>query len=209
MIIELKDVSHNYKNFRMERIFLKIDEGQLIGIIGKNGSGKTTLLKIISGIIFNENVYIQGEKITKDNLSCVAYMDCDSYFYELLTVNEMIDFVQNIYNYMTDLRISLWMKDIGLSIYANELIKNLSLGNRQKLALILTLINKPKIILLDEPFNGIDGPSIDIIINILKELVKEKRTVIITTHIGSIINRLCTRLIELEEGSIIKDKIVI
>ena len=72
MIIELKDVSHNYKNFRMERIFLKIDEGQLIGIIGKNGSGKTTLLKIISGIIFNENVYIQGEKITKDNLSCVA-----------------------------------------------------------------------------------------------------------------------------------------
>ncbi|MGO5066909.1 ATP-binding cassette domain-containing protein [Clostridium sp. LCP25S3_F8] len=209
MILELINVNHSYKSFNIKNIFLKIGKGELIGVIGKNGSGKTTLLKIVSGIISNENVYVDGNKITKNNLSSISYMDSNAFFYELLTVNEMIDFIKHIYNNLYDKRINLWIEQIGLNKYKNELIKNLSLGNRQKLALILTLINKPKLILLDEPFNGIDATSVDTIINILKKLVDEKKTVIITTHVRSILNGLCTRLIELDEGSIIEDNIVI
>lgn len=209
MLLELINVNHSYENFKMKNIYLKLEEGELIGITGRNGSGKTTLLKIISGIISNENVYLEGNKITKNNLSSISYMDSNAFFYELLTVDEMIDFVKHIYNNLYDERINLWIEQIGLIRYKDELIKNLSLGNRQKLALILTLINKPKLILLDEPFNGIDATSVNIIIDILKKLVDEKRTVIITTHVGSILNRLCTRLIELEEGSIVADKEII
>lgn len=209
MLLELINVNHSYENFKMKNICLEIEEGELIGITGRNGSGKTTLLKIISGIISNENVYVKGNRITKNNLSSISYMDSNAFFYELLTVDEMIDFVKHIYNNLYDERINLWIKQIGLDRYKDELIKNLSLGNRQKLALILALINKPKLILLDEPFNGIDATSVNVIISILKKLVDEKRTIIITTHVGSILNRLCTRLIELEEGSIIADKEII
>ncbi|MCG4731989.1 ATP-binding cassette domain-containing protein, partial [Phocaeicola vulgatus] len=76
--------------------------------------------------------------------------DSNAFFYELLTVNEMIDFVKYIYKESIDNRIFLWMQKIGLNQYQDELIKNLSLGNRQKLSFILTLINNPKLILLDE-----------------------------------------------------------
>ncbi|MEF3399325.1 ABC transporter ATP-binding protein [Listeria monocytogenes] len=207
-MLELKDVNHNYGNFKIKNISLKINKCELIGIVGKNGSGKTTLLKIIAGIIKSENVYMNGDEITIKKLSDISYMDSNAFFYELLTVNEMIDFVKYIYKESIDNRIFLWMQKIGLSQYQDELIKNLSLGNRQKLSFILTLINNPKLILLDEPFNGVDESSVNIIINILKKLVDEKRTVLITTHVGSILDGLCTRIIELDAGVIVSDNII-
>lgn len=207
-MLELKDVNHNYGNFKIKNISLKINKCELIGIVGKNGSGKTTLLKIIAGIIKSENVYMNGDEITIKKLSDISYMDSNAFFYELLTVNEMIDFVKYIYKESIDNRIFLWMKKIGLNQYQDELIKNLSLGNRQKLSFILTLINNPKLILLDEPFNGVDESSVNIIINILKKLVDEKRTVLITTHVGSILDGLCTRIIELDAGVIVSDNII-
>ncbi|MBU3114776.1 ATP-binding cassette domain-containing protein [Clostridium lacusfryxellense] len=209
MMFELKNVNHSYKNFNIKNISLKIEEGELIGIVGSNGSGKTTLLKIMAGIINNENVYNEGKKITKNKLFKISYMDSNAFFYELLTVNEMLDFVKHIYNNSCDERMDSWIEQIGLNRYKNELIKNLSLGNRQKLALMLTLLNRPTLILLDEPFNGIDEASVDILINILKKLVMEKRTVIITTHVKNVLNGLCTRLVELNEGSVISDNVVI
>ena len=127
MMLELKNLSHNYKNFNLENISLKIEESELIGITGRNGCGKTTLLKIISGIIINENVFIDGSKLTKNNSSSISYMDSSPFFYELLSVAEMIDFVKSIYNNLFDERINSWIDQIGLNRYKNELIKNLSL----------------------------------------------------------------------------------
>ncbi len=208
MTIELINVNHNYENFQIKDMCLRIKEGELIGIVGNNGSGKTTLLKIISGILKNDNVYIDGEKIKPKDFSIISYMDSSPFFYELLKVNEKIDLLKTIYGNQYEKRVDLWIEELGLKQYENELIKNLSLGNRQKLAIIMSLINKPRFILLDEPFNGIDKASVKKITDILCCLVKEQRTIVLTTHINNMLDKLCTRLITLHEGKIINDSLM-
>lgn len=209
MIITLDNVNHSFTNFKLNDINLTIEQGEFIGLKGENGSGKSTLMKIIAGILKSDNIYIDGNKLNSDDFRFISYMDSSPFFYELLSVYEMIDFKRNIVYSDFDERIFEWSYLLGLEKYKNEIIRNLSLGNRQKLSLILTLIGSPKFILLDEPFNGMDSEAVNVVIKLLFELVLEKRTVVITTHNNFKIDKLYTREIILNEGKIIQNKILI
>ncbi|GFZ34045.1 ABC transporter ATP-binding protein [Clostridium zeae] len=205
MNLKIKKLNFNYDNFSIKDINLSVESSDILGITGLNGSGKTTLLKIIAGILPSDGVFINEEPLSVKNRHVISYMESDTFLYELLTFDEMLYLVMSIcsVNKGQSLAIDEIINILNLNKYRNTLIKELSLGTRQKLSFLLSIVDDPQILLLDEPFNGIDNESIDLIVDILKGMVKEKKKIIIlTSHNIELVNNLCNKQIVIEDGNI-------
>ncbi|MDR1013027.1 MAG: ABC transporter ATP-binding protein, partial [Lactobacillales bacterium] len=161
----------------------------IIRILGINGIGKTTFLSIISGLSnFEGKISINGIEIHENYqkyLSMTAFVGNKLFLYDFLTGNEMIDFVQNAVNFQSNIDNDLWdfINKSGLSEYLNIMTKDMSLGTKQKLSIVLALLASPKVLLLDEPFVNLDEPSKKALIKILKQRSKQKEILTIyATH---------------------------
>ncbi|WP_181917304.1 ABC transporter ATP-binding protein [Virgibacillus dokdonensis] len=174
-----KTVFHNYS--------VTIPKGVIISLNGINGIGKTTLLNILGGVTtFEGDISMNGFDLKKDFL---AYMEITSlvpnspFLYEYLTVSEMIDMVNTMSKTNNKLIIQELFAKLKLSGFESVLIKNLSLGTRQKVAFIIAFIHYPKLILIDEPFVNFDRASLKNLLSFLQDYVKKNEAIIIfSTH---------------------------
>jgi ABC-2 type transport system ATP-binding protein len=179
---------------------LTIDENKIIGIIGRNGSGKTVLLKIISGLYFKDTGYIEyNEKYTINNDYGILI---DSGFLENETGFENLKNLALLRNKITDNDIIDVIKWVGLDPFDKTKYKNYSIGMKQKLKIAQAVMEKPKVLILDEPFNGLDQKSVDYFRNEIIKLKKEGLTLIITSHYKEDIEKLCDIVYEMNEGKI-------
>lgn len=212
-MLEIKNVTKKYSNkFALKNISLKLNDGEIFGFIGHNGAGKTTLIKAIVGIhSFDEgNILIDGLSIMEDELEYkkkIAYIPDNPDLYENLKGIDYLNFIADIYEVSEEKReelITLYGKKFAIYDNLGDLISSYSHGMKQKLAIISGLIHEPKVLILDEPFVGLDPLSSKILKDIMKELCENGTTIFFSSHVLEVVEKLCDHVGIIKNGELIK-----
>lgn len=212
-MLEIKNVTKKYSNkVALKNISLKLNDGEIFGFIGHNGAGKTTLIKAIVGIhSFDEgNILIDGLSIMEDELEYkkkIAYIPDNPDLYENLKGIDYLNFIADIYEVSEEKReelITLYGKKFAIYDNLGDLISSYSHGMKQKLAIISGLIHEPKVLILDEPFVGLDPLSSKILKDIMKELCENGTTIFFSSHVLEVVEKLCDNVGIIKNGELIK-----
>ena len=209
-ILELKEIEFCYDSSIkiLDKVNLKVDEGEVITIFGKSGIGKSTLLKIICGLLEAKSgkVYLDGKDITNipANKRNIVMTLQDSYLFPHMTVEDNIGFSMKMHGKnKTEIkeRVNELLNMIGLSGYEKKKPKELSGGEKKRVALARAIADYPRLILLDEPFTGLDEEIKTQILEIVKLLNRKYNTsLILITHDIHEAKTLSDRIIQLEDG---------
>jgi ABC-2 type transport system ATP-binding protein len=206
-IISVKDLRKSYGSFEaVKGISFDVYEGEIFGLLGPNGAGKSTTLEIIETLREKTSgtVILNGYNLDKDpgNIKKIIGVQLQtSGFYPGLKLLELIQLFAGLYNQPVD-AIEL-LKLVNLEDKAKNKYKELSGGQKQRFSIATTLINKPKIIFLDEPTTGLDPQARRNLWDLIKDIRAKGTTVIITTHYMDEAEQLCDRIAILDEGKII------
>ena len=213
-MIEIKNVSKTYngKKLALDKVSFTVNDGEIFAFIGHNGAGKTTLIKSIVGILeFNEgDILINGKSIKKDPIACkkeIAYIPDNPDLYENMKAIDFINFICDIYEVIEEERsinIKKYADILELSDNLGDEISSFSHGMKQKVALIAALSHDPKILIMDEPFVGLDPKAVYDMKNIMKSMVKENKTIFYSTHILDVAEKICDRVAIIKSGKIVK-----
>ena len=208
-IIELKGVTKTFSTVKaVDDLDLQVPKGSIYGFIGPNGSGKTTTIRMIMKIMFPDQgkISIDGQNQKGSRLSNVGYLPEDRGLYKKMKLGELLKFHGEL-NGASDLSkgIDYWLKRLDLIAYKEKKVETLSKGMRQKLLFITTILHKPEIIILDEPFSGLDPVNADLMKDVILELQKEGATIIFSTHDMAVAERMCDYIFMIYKGKKVLD----
>ena len=212
-MIEIKNVTKKYGNNKaLDNVSFNVNEGEIFAFIGHNGAGKTTLIKAITGIHdFDEgDIFINGKSIKKDTIECkkdMAFVPDNPELYENMTAINFINFICDMYEVSMDDRkknINKYAKMFEMEDKLGDTIKSFSHGMKQKIALIAALSHNPKILIMDEPFVGLDPKAVFDIKEVMHEMVKDGKTIFFSTHILDVAEKLCSRVAIIKNGKLVK-----
>lgn len=210
MKIELKNLSKNFdKNKVIDNINITFTEGNIYGLYGRNGSGKSVIMKLICGFLIPTEGQILFDGIdfnANDEYpnSLRAVIERPSFFPNL-TGYENLKLLAEIQNKISDKEIIESLKIVNLINEKDKKFSKYSLGMKQKLAIAQAIMEDPKIIILDEPFNGIEEKTVSKLIKYLKEEKQKGKIIIFSTHIKEDLNNLADKIYKIENGSIYED----
>ncbi len=213
IMLKIINLSKSYKSDRraVDRLSLEVDSGDIFGFIGHNGAGKTTTIRSVVGVLdFEEgDVIIDGISIKDDPVACkqkLAYIPDNPDLYDHLSGIAYLNFIGDIYQIEKAQRKEL----IGRYADAFELTPNLgdsissySHGMKQKLAIISALIHKPKLLVLDEPFVGLDPKAAYTLKMIMSDLCKEGSAIFFSTHVLEVAEKLCNKIAIIKGGKLV------
>ncbi len=201
-IISIKNVSKKFNDkIVLKDINLEIPKQKIIGLTGKNGSGKTVLLKIIAGLYFPSEgtVTIDSSLELKNDFGFLI----DTGFLEEETGFNNLKLLAGLKNQINDKEIHEIMQYANLNSYNKTKYKNYSTGMKQKLKIAQAIMEKPKVLILDEPFNGLDETSVTHFRQIFLKMKEEGVTIILTSHYKEDINELCDEVYNMKNGELI------
>jgi len=194
----------------VNNINLSVKKGEIFGFLGLNGAGKTTTIRMLLGMIAptSGQCYLQGQKVSAGNINTwrdVGYIVETPYSYPELTVRENLEIVRKLRGIEDKNCVNWIIKKLKLEDYASKKAKHLSLGNAQRLGIAKAIIHKPKILILDEPTNGLDPAGIVEVRQLLMDLAKNSNvTVLISSHKLDEISRIATNIGIINDGKLIK-----
>ena len=212
-MLEIKNVTKKYgKNTAIKNVSFNVNEGEIFAFIGHNGAGKTTLIKSIVGIHkFDEgDILINGKSIKDDPISCkkeMAFVPDNPELYEQMKAIDFINFICDMYEVPQDIReknIKKYAKLFEIENNLNDTIESFSHGMKQKIAIISALAHDPKILIMDEPFVGLDPKAVFDIKEIMNEMIKEGKIIFFSTHILDVAEKLCSRVAIIKKGELVK-----
>ena len=213
-MIEIKNFSKIYNNEKkaVDNISLRVNDGEIFAFIGHNGAGKTTTIKSIAGILdFEEgDILINEKSIKKEPIACkmeMAYVPDNPDLYENMKAIDFINFICNMYEVQKNERkerIEKYANLFEISNNMNDDISSLSHGMKQKVALIAALAHNPKVLIMDEPFVGLDPKAVFDIKEIMRDMCKEGKTIFFSTHILEVAEKLCSRVAIIKQGKLVK-----
>ena len=213
-MIEIKNVSKSYdgKKKALEDVSFKINNGEIFAFIGHNGAGKTTMIKSIVGILnFDEgDILINDKSIKKEPIECkkmMAYVPDNPDLYENMKAINFINFICDMYEVSEEdrkERILKYSKLFEIDDKLNDDISSFSHGMKQKVAIIASLAHAPDILIMDEPFVGLDPKAVYDMKEIMKEMVKNGKTIFFSTHILDVAEKICDRVAIIKDGKIVK-----
>lgn len=195
----------------IDNLNLEVQDGEIFGFIGHNGAGKTTTIKCMVGILEfdNGNIYINGNSIKDEPLKCkknIAYIPDNPDIYENLTGFSYLNFVADIFeidNKTREERINKYAEAFEIKNELQDLISSYSHGMKQKLVIISALIHTPKLLILDEPFVGLDPKASFTLKEIMKEITKEGAAIFFSSHVLEVVEKLCDKIGIIKEGKLI------
>ena len=213
-MIEIKNVSKSYdgKVKALNDISFKIDNGEIFAFIGHNGAGKTTMIKSLVGILDFDSgdILINGKSIKKEPIECkreMAYVPDNPDLYENMTGLDFINFICDIYDVSLEDRkvnIEKYSKMFEMDGKLGSDISSYSHGMKQKVALIAALSHNPDVLIMDEPFVGLDPKAVFDMKEVMHKMAKEGKTIFFSTHILDVAEKLCDRVAIIKKGEIIK-----
>ena len=210
-MIEIKNVTKKYgENIALNNVSFEVPDGEIFAFIGHNGAGKTTLIKAIVGIheIDEGDILINGKSIKTDPIACkkeMAFVPDNPELYENMKAIDFINFICDMYEVSQETRkenIHKYAKLFEIENNLNDPINSFSHGMKQKIALISALAHNPKILIMDEPFVGLDPKAVFDIKKIMNEIVKEGKIVFFSTHILDVAEKLCSKVAIIKKGKI-------
>lgn len=213
-MIEIKNVSKTYNGTKktLENITFNVNDGEIFAFIGHNGAGKTTMIKLIVGILDFESgeILINGKSIKESPIECkkdIAYVPDNPDLYENMKAIDFINFICDMYNTPLITRrenIAKYSKMFEIENNLNDDISSFSHGMKQKVALISALAHNPKVLIMDEPFVGLDPKAVYDMKELMKQMAKDGKTVLFSTHILDVAEKLCDRVAIIKNGKIVK-----
>ena len=213
-MLEIKNFSKVYPNGKVgaKNININVESGDIFAFIGHNGAGKTTTIKSIVGIlqVTDGDILIDGVSIKKNPILCkqkIAYVPDNPDIYTALTGIQYINLVADFFKVKKEDREVLtkkYAKELELEKDLNSPISTYSHGMRQKLVLISAFVHSPKLLVLDEPFVGLDPKASFVIKNLMKEFVKGGGAIFFSTHVLEVAEKLCNKVAIIKNGEIIK-----
>lgn len=208
-MLEIINGYKKYKNLEvLSDINLKFEDGKMYAIIGANGSGKSLILKALSGYnkLTSGKVLQNGKEIRKNNnyIENAGIIIENPVMVNEYTINENLEYLKKMSENSKDIDLDKWYKYFEIEEYKEKRFSELSLGTKQKVALIQAFMHNPQNILLDEPFNALDKKAVIKVKELLIEEKKKGKLIIIVTHINDEILGECDEVIELENGKVSK-----
>jgi ABC-2 type transport system ATP-binding protein len=210
-IINFSKTYGKNKKKAVDSLSLEVKTGEIYGFIGHNGAGKTTTIKSIVGIIdFDEgDIFIDGVSIKENPIECkkkIAYIPDNPDIYTSLTGIQYLSFIADIYGVSKEEREKLIKKyatDFEILDKLGDLISTYSHGMRQKLAIISALIHSPKLLILDEPFVGLDPKAAFTLKAIMRELCRNGSSIFFSSHVLEVVEKLCDRVGIIKDGKLV------
>lgn len=213
-MIEIKNLTKSYVKGKkaVDNISFDVLDGEIFAFIGHNGAGKTTTIKSIVGILDFDcgNILINGKSIKDDAINAkkeIAYVPDNPDLYENMKAIEYINFICDMYEISKEERcknIQKYSKMFEIDDKLNDEISSFSHGMKQKIALIAALSHNPSVLIMDEPFVGLDPKAVFDMKEIMKKMCKEKKTIFFSTHILEVAEKLCDRVAIIKDGKIVK-----
>ena len=213
-MIEIKNVTKIYNGEKnaVDNISFTVNNGEIFAFIGHNGAGKTTTIKSIVGILdFEEgDILINGKSIKKSPIECkkqMAYVPDNPDLYENMKAIDFINFICDMYEVSKEVReenINKYAKMFEMQEKLDDYISSFSHGMKQKIALIAALVHNPDVLIMDEPFVGLDPKAVFDIKEVMKDMCKQGKTIFFSTHILEVAEKLCDRVAIIKQGKIVK-----
>ncbi len=212
-MIKISDVTKKYGDKKaLDKVSFEVGDGEIFAFIGHNGAGKTTLIKAIVGIHdFDEGeILINGKSIAKEPVACkkeMAYVPDNPELYENMRAIQFINFICDMYEVdlaRREKNIKKYAEMFEITSNLNDTINSFSHGMKQKVALIAALAHDPKIVIMDEPFVGLDPKAVFDMKELMREMTKNGKTIFFSTHILDVAEKLCTKVAIIKKGKIVK-----
>ncbi len=210
-MIEMQGCTKKYGELiAVNNLTLKVGGAEIFGLLGPNGAGKSTAIKMMVGLINPDSgaIKIGGYDITQDPVNAkriLAYIPEKSYIYDKLTAWEYLTFISGLYNLDKATfrnNAAEHLKIFGLYEWKDEIIGNFSMGMKQRLLLTSSFMRTPRVLILDEPHNGLDPKGVRILKDILFKLKNEGMTILLSTHIIAIAEQICDKIAIINKGAI-------
>jgi len=205
-VLEIQGITKQFGDFKaVDNIDFSIDEGKIFGLLGPNGAGKTTTIRMIMNIIAPDDGQIlilgnQNEGIAIDN---IGYLPEERGMYRKMKVKDVLLFLSALRSMdkkSATEQIDFWLDKVGLAEWKNKKVEELSKGMQQKIQFIGTVIHKPKLLILDEPFGGLDPINQNLIKDLMLELRDMGTTIIFSTHVMESAEKLCDEIFLINKG---------
>ena len=212
-MLKIEHLTKKYGDFKaVDDLSLHIAPGEIYGFIGHNGAGKTTTLKSVVGILQFDNgeIYIDGTSITADPLKCkkeIAYIPDNPDIYEFMTGIKYLNFVADIFGVSAADRQEKIRKYAGIFELSSDLaqpISTYSHGMKQKLAIIAAWSHSPKLIIMDEPFVGLDPKAAHLLKGMMREICENGGAIFFSTHVLEVAEKLCDKIAIIKEGKLVR-----
>ena len=210
-MLQVKNIVKYYGDFKaVDNLSFEVKDGEIFGLLGENGAGKTTTFRIILGLLeaSSGEVLLDKKHIDYSLTDKIGYVTEERSLLTKMTVKEQIIFygvLKGMREEQIEKELKKWLKDFEIEDYENRKIKELSKGNQQKIQFISAVIHHPKLLILDEPFTGLDPINVELMKKAIYKLQKEGCSIIFSSHQMEYIENFCEKLIILVKGKAIVD----
>ncbi|MFC6356136.1 ABC transporter ATP-binding protein [Luethyella okanaganae] len=210
-MLELHDITKRYGDrLVLDRVTFTVGRGRMTGFVGGNGAGKTTTMRIILGVLAADGgaIALDGSPLTAADRRRFGYMPEERGLYPKMKVAEQLVYLARLHGFgpaTAQRNATALLERLDLGERANEPVERLSLGNQQRAQIAAALVHDPEVLILDEPFSGLDPMAVDVVLNVLKERTAAGVPVLFSSHQLDIVERLCDDLVIIAAGEIRAD----
>jgi ABC-2 type transport system ATP-binding protein len=210
--LHLLDVQHISKIFQdtpaLQEVSFSIEKNKIYGLLGPNGAGKTTLIRNITQIFIPDSgaIFYNGEKLNSKHQNNIGYMPEERGLYKKMKVGEQLLYFAQLRDFTkqeAERKINFWLQKLDIESWRNKTIEELSKGMQQKVQFIATVLHEPELLILDEPFSGLDPVNAEVIKNEIFELHAKGTTIIFSTHRMENVEEICEEIFLINKGKII------
>ena len=208
-IIEVKNLSKTFgPKVALDNVSLEIPEGKIFGLLGPNGAGKSTLIRIINRITLASEgqVFFQGHPITEEDVARIGYLPEERGLYRKMKVGDQAMYLAQLKGMSSReaaVELKKWFVRFGVADWWNKKVEELSKGMAQKVQFITTVVHRPALMILDEPFSGFDPVNVDLIRKEILRLKDEGATIILSTHNMESVEELCENIALINQGKLV------
>lgn len=211
-ILEVKNLKKYYSTQKaVDDISFELERGSIFGLLGPNGAGKTTLLRMVTGIFYPDEgeILLEGKKFNAEkDVQRIGYMPEERGLYKKMKIGEQAVYLaqlKGLKKFEATSRVKEWFVKFGMESWWNKKVEDLSKGMSQKLQFVTTVLHEPRLIILDEPFSGLDPVNANLIKDEIFNLAKKGSSIIFSTHRMEQVEEICDHIILVNKGRKILD----
>lgn len=205
-LLSLQNISKQYGSYQAsDDVSFDIQPGKIFGLLGPNGAGKTTLIRMITRILYPDSgsILFNGQQLVDEHTENIGYMPEERGLYKKMKVGEHLIYLgrlKGLSNSQAKAHVNVWIKKFEIENWFNKSIEELSKGMSQKIQFIATVLHNPDLLILDEPFSGLDPINSKLIENEIRTLSKEGKTIIFSTHRMEQVEEICDEIVLVNKG---------